>query len=65
MYIIRMVIESAGIYTIQILILNILFFKGDNFQYVIQAAIIPSIGACRLLWASQPATRWEPSPRER
>ncbi|KAF5327271.1 hypothetical protein D9619_004245 [Psilocybe cf. subviscida] len=42
--VIRIVIESAGIYTIQILVLNILFFRGDNFQFVVQSAIIPSIG---------------------
>ncbi|KAF5326835.1 hypothetical protein D9619_004238 [Psilocybe cf. subviscida] len=50
-YVIRMVIESAGIYTIHILVLNILFFRDDNFQFVVQSAIIPIIGITVLLIA--------------
>jgi hypothetical protein len=49
MRIVRIIVESAAIYTIQSLILIILYFMGDNFQYVVQAAIIPSIGACHIL----------------
>ncbi|KAF5327273.1 hypothetical protein D9619_004247 [Psilocybe cf. subviscida] len=49
--IMRIVIESAAIYTIQILVLNILYFRNDNFQYVIQPAIIPSIGITFVLLA--------------
>ncbi|KAF5326844.1 hypothetical protein D9619_004237 [Psilocybe cf. subviscida] len=47
----RIVIESAAIYTIQLLLLNILYFRDDTFQYVIQAAIIPSIGVTFVLLA--------------
>ncbi|KAF5322080.1 hypothetical protein D9619_002100 [Psilocybe cf. subviscida] len=49
--ILRIVIESAAIYTIQILVLNILYFRRDNFQFVIQPAIIPSIGITFVLLA--------------
>jgi hypothetical protein len=48
-HIIRIVVESAAIYTIQILVLNILYFFGDNFQFVVQPAIIPSIGMYSIL----------------
>ncbi|KAF5327912.1 hypothetical protein D9619_004021 [Psilocybe cf. subviscida] len=49
--IVRIVIESAGIYTIQLLVLVILYFRSDTFQWVIQQAIVPSIGITFLLLA--------------
>jgi hypothetical protein len=52
--IVRMVVESAAIYTIQILVLNILYFRSDNLQYVVQPAIIPSIGAHKIFASGLP-----------
>ncbi|KAF5321523.1 hypothetical protein D9619_000320 [Psilocybe cf. subviscida] len=49
--IVRIVIESAGIYTIQVLVLTILFFRGDTIQYAVQHTIVPSIGITFLLLA--------------
>ena len=43
--IIRIIIESAMVYTIQLCILIVLYFLNDTFQYIVQAAIVPSIGA--------------------
>ncbi|KAF5327272.1 hypothetical protein D9619_004246 [Psilocybe cf. subviscida] len=58
--IMRIVIESAAIYTIQILVLNVLYFRDDNFQFVIQPAIIPSIGITFVLLALRiEASRYE------
>lgn len=42
--VVRVVIESAAIYTIQLLALIILYFRNDNGQYILQVAISPSIG---------------------
>lgn len=42
--IIRIIIESAMVYTIQLCVLIILYFRDDTFQYVVQSAIVPSIG---------------------
>ncbi|KAF8965380.1 hypothetical protein BDZ97DRAFT_1918234 [Flammula alnicola] len=42
--VLRIITESAMIYTVQLFILIILYFRHDNFQYIVQAAIIPSIG---------------------
>ncbi|KAF5326689.1 hypothetical protein D9619_003967 [Psilocybe cf. subviscida] len=47
----RIVVESAAIYTIQLLIIIILYFRGNNGQYVIQAAVNPSIGITFVLLA--------------
>jgi hypothetical protein len=49
MRIARIVIESAAIYTVQILVLTILYFLNNTFQFVVQSAIVPSIGACHIL----------------
>lgn len=57
-HIVRIFIESAGLYTIQILVLSILFFRDNNFQYVVQTAIIPSIGACPFLRTVLPLQRF-------
>ncbi|KAF5326724.1 hypothetical protein D9619_004066 [Psilocybe cf. subviscida] len=50
-HVVRILIESAAIYTIQLLVLNILFSLSHNFQYVIQPAIVPSIGITFVLLA--------------
>lgn len=42
--IIRIVIESAMIYTIQLLVLITLYFRGDNFENIMGFAIVPSTG---------------------
>ncbi|KAF5327635.1 hypothetical protein D9619_004324 [Psilocybe cf. subviscida] len=51
MRVVRVVLESAAIYTIQILVLVILYFRNDNFQYVVQSAVTPSIGITFVLLA--------------
>lgn len=48
MRVVRIVIESAAIYTVQILVLVIVSSRRDNFQYVVQSAVTPSIGAYRV-----------------
>ncbi|KAF5326723.1 hypothetical protein D9619_004065 [Psilocybe cf. subviscida] len=50
-HVVRIVIESAAIYTTQLLILIILYYRSDNFQYAIQPPIVPSIGITFLLLA--------------
>ncbi|KAF8908131.1 hypothetical protein CPB84DRAFT_1767362 [Gymnopilus junonius] len=49
--ILRIIIESAMIYTIQLFILIILFFLEDNFQIILQSAIVPSVGLVFVLIA--------------
>lgn len=51
--ILRIIIESAMVYTFQILLVIILFFRGDNFQIIVQSAIVPSIGMTLLEVACQ------------
>lgn len=42
--IVRIIIESAMIYTGQLFVLVILYFANNTFQYVVQNAIVPSLG---------------------
>ena len=42
--IMRIIIESAMVYTVQLFILIILFFLQDNFQIIVQSAVVPSVG---------------------
>jgi hypothetical protein len=42
--VVRIIIECAAIYTIELFVNIILYFCRDNWQFVIQAAINPSIG---------------------
>jgi hypothetical protein len=58
MRIIRIIVESAALYTIQLLVLNIFTIMENNFQFVIQPAIIPSIGACYILWLLKAMHVW-------
>ncbi|KAH9476037.1 hypothetical protein JR316_0011606 [Psilocybe cubensis] len=45
------IIESAMIYTFQIFVLIILYFKSNTFQFIVQSAIVPSIGIVFVLIA--------------
>ncbi|KAF8184794.1 hypothetical protein BJ912DRAFT_905397 [Pholiota molesta] len=49
--IVRIIIESAMIYTGQLFILVILYFANNTFQYVVQNAIVPSLGIVFVLIA--------------
>lgn len=49
--IMRIIVESAMVYTVQLFILIILYFRNDTFQYIVQAAIVPSIGIVFVLIA--------------
>ncbi|KAJ3506656.1 hypothetical protein NLJ89_g6752 [Agrocybe chaxingu] len=49
--ILRIIVESAMIYTIQIMILTILYFRKEGHQIIVQLAIIPSIGIVFVLIA--------------
>lgn len=40
----RIIVESAMVYTLQLLIIIVLNFRHNNGQYVVQCAIVPSIG---------------------
>ncbi|KXN89033.1 hypothetical protein AN958_06384 [Leucoagaricus sp. SymC.cos] len=51
MHILRIIIESAGIYTIQLLVLLILYPMQHNAQFIVQSAVIPSIGIVFVLIA--------------
>lgn len=42
--VLRIIIESAAIYTLQLLVLLILYPMQHNAQYIVQSAVIPSIG---------------------
>jgi hypothetical protein len=42
--VLRILIESAAIYTFQVLVLLILYPMENNAQYIVQSAVIPSIG---------------------
>ncbi|PPQ89182.1 hypothetical protein CVT25_001150 [Psilocybe cyanescens] len=44
MRILVIVVESAMIYTLQLFILIILYFKQDNVQFIVRSAIVPSVG---------------------
>ncbi|PPQ84424.1 hypothetical protein CVT25_011251 [Psilocybe cyanescens] len=44
MRILVIVVESAMIYTLQLFILIILYFMENNVQYIVQSAIVPSVG---------------------
>jgi hypothetical protein len=44
MHILRIIVESAAIYSIQILVLLILYPFHHNAQFIVQSAVIPSIG---------------------
>ncbi|KAF9465436.1 hypothetical protein BDZ94DRAFT_1214614 [Collybia nuda] len=43
-HIVRILVESAMVYTFQVLILMILYFRLHNAQFIVQYAIIPTIG---------------------
>ncbi|KAF9450849.1 hypothetical protein P691DRAFT_725262 [Macrolepiota fuliginosa MF-IS2] len=47
----RIVVESAAIYTFQILVLLILYPMQHNAQFIVQSAVIPSIGIVFVLIA--------------
>ena len=47
--VVRIFIESAAIYTIQMFVLVVLSLRSENFQNVVQAAVTPSIGAYHIL----------------
>ncbi|KAF8154740.1 hypothetical protein B0H34DRAFT_660497 [Crassisporium funariophilum] len=49
--IMRIVVESAMVYTIQIFLLVVLYFTGSNAQFIVQPAIVPSIGITFVLIA--------------
>ncbi|KAF9479190.1 hypothetical protein BDN70DRAFT_807414, partial [Pholiota conissans] len=49
--IVRIIIESAMIYTGQMFILLVLYFCDNTFQYVVQNAIMPSLGIVFVLIA--------------
>ncbi|KDR70199.1 hypothetical protein GALMADRAFT_255064 [Galerina marginata CBS 339.88] len=55
--ILRIVVESAMIYTLQIFVLIILYFRFDPSQIIVQSAIIPSIGIVFVLIAVRIHTR--------
>jgi hypothetical protein len=45
------VVESAMIYTLQLFVLIVVYFCQDNFQIILQSAVIPSIGIVFVLIA--------------
>lgn len=51
MRILRIIIESAAIYTFQLLVLLILYPMQHNAQFIVQSAVIPSIGIVFVLIA--------------
>lgn len=44
-HVVRILIESAMMYTVQLLALMVLYFRVHNAQFVVQYAIVPTIGA--------------------
>ncbi|KAF9531354.1 hypothetical protein CPB83DRAFT_848898 [Crepidotus variabilis] len=51
LHILRIIIESAAVYTIQLCLLIILYALQNNFQVILQDAIVPSIGIVFVLIA--------------
>jgi len=49
--VLRIIVESAAIYTVQLLILLILYPLQSNIQFIVQSAVIPSIGIVFVLIA--------------
>ncbi|KAF8154741.1 hypothetical protein B0H34DRAFT_535864 [Crassisporium funariophilum] len=49
--IMRIIVESAMIYTFELLVLIILYPLGSNAQFIVQSAVIPSIGIVFVLIA--------------
>jgi len=49
--ILRIIIESAMVYTVQLFVLIILYFRQDNFQFIFQSAVVPSVGLVFVLIA--------------
>jgi len=49
--VLRIIVESAMVYTLQLLVLIILYFRFDNSQVILQSAIVPSIGIVFVLIA--------------
>lgn len=49
--IVRIIIESAMVYTVQLFILIVLTLRINTFQFIVQAAIVPSIGIVFVLIA--------------
>ncbi|KAH9476023.1 hypothetical protein JR316_0011592 [Psilocybe cubensis] len=45
------IIESAMVYTLQLLVVIILYFKKSNAQFIVQSAIVPSVGIVFVLIA--------------
>ncbi|KAF5354060.1 hypothetical protein D9756_007119 [Leucocoprinus leucothites] len=50
-HVLRIIIESAAIYTFQLLVLLILYPMQHNAQFILQSAVIPSIGIVFVLIA--------------
>lgn len=55
----RIIVESAMVYTLQLLIIIVLNFRHNNGQYVVQCAIVPSIGEFLSLPAATPHVQRE------
>lgn len=47
--VIRIVVESAMIYDMEVLVLIVLYALGHNGQYVAQEAIVPTVGQSETL----------------
>lgn len=53
-HVLRIVVESAMVYTLQIFVLIILYFRQNNVQFIFQAATVPSIGESHSLIPQSP-----------
>jgi hypothetical protein len=42
--VIRIIVESAMVYTLQVFILNVLYFVGHPLQFVFQSITVPAAG---------------------
>ncbi|KAL0955937.1 hypothetical protein HGRIS_002123 [Hohenbuehelia grisea] len=47
MPIVRIIVESAAIYSLELLVLIILYALGHNGQFVVQEAVVPTVGTSR------------------
>ena len=45
--VVRIVVESAAIYLLELLVLIVLYALKHNAQFILQEAVVPTVGECR------------------
>lgn len=50
--IVRIIVESAAIYVLELVVLIVLYVLKHNGQFIVQEAVVPTVGPCFIIWSS-------------